>query len=309
MKCLITGGAGSIGSNLAAFLLDEGHSVRVLDNLSTGKKENLDDVIDRIEFMEDSFLDKDACARATDGVDVVFHQGAIPSVPRSIQDPAATSEANIGGTLNMLLAARDAGVKRMVMASSSSVYGDTPTLPKVETMPTAPRSIYAASKLTCEHYASVFSRVFGLETVCLRYFNIFGPKQDPESTYAAVIPKFIRCIADDVPPPVHGDGKQTRDFTYIENVVKANLQAATSDRIPADGLACNIACGDRFSLLDLIGEINEILGKKVEPEFTDPRPGDVRDSLADISLAAEKLGYDPKVKFREGLEKTVEFFL
>jgi len=308
MQCLITGGAGFIGSNLAGYLLREGHGVRILDNLSTGKRENLAELEKDIEFIEDTFLDPGVCARAVKGVEVVFHQGAIPSVPRSIQAPAATNEANVTGTLNMLVAARDAGARRMVMASSSSVYGDTPTLPKVETMSTAPKSIYAASKLIGEHYAAVFSRIFGLETICLRYFNIFGPKQDPASQYAAVIPKFIKCIAKEESPPVHGDGGQTRDFTFIENVVKANLQAATAAGIPEEGLVCNIACGERYSLLDLVENINSILGKNVEPAFTEPRQGDVRDSLADISRAREYLGYEPEVKFREGLEKTVEFF-
>lgn len=309
MKCLVTGGAGFIGSNLSAYLVENGHEVKILDNLYTGNKENLSEIINDVEFIEDTFLNPEACARAVKGVEAVFHQGAIPSVPRSIANPVATNEANVSGTLNMMIAARDAGVRRFVCASSSSVYGDTPTLPKVETMATAPKSIYAASKLICEHYAHVFSKIFKLETVCLRYFNVFGPKQDPASQYAAVIPKFIKMINAGENPTVHGDGLQTRDFSYIENVIQANVLAGTVDGIPENGLICNIACGERFSLLDLIDNICDILGKKVEPVFEDSRPGDVKDSLADISVAKKVLGYDPKVNFRQGLEKTAPFYL
>lgn len=308
MKCLVTGGAGFIGSNLAEYLLRNGHSVRVLDNLFSGKKENLAGIINDIEFIEDTFLNPEVCAKVCAGVEVVFHQGAIPSVPRSIANPSATNEANVTGSLNMMLASRDAGVRRYICASSSSVYGDTPTLPKVESMPTAPKSIYAASKLITEHYAQVFSKIFKLETVCLRYFNVFGPKQDPTSQYAAVIPKFIKMINAGQSPTVHGDGMQTRDFTYIDNVISANVLAATSEKIPEQGLVCNVACGERFSLLDLINEICDILGKKVEPIFEPSRPGDVKDSLADISVAREILGFEPLVSFRQGLEKTVPFF-
>lgn len=300
---LVTGGAGFIGSHLVERLVAEGQPVRVIDNFFTGKRRNLEPFAGRCEVVEGSLLDESMLRRAMQDVEYVLHQAAIPSVPRSIANPSATNEANVTGTLNVLLAARDAGVKRVVMASSSSVYGDSPTLPKVESMPTNPKSIYAAGKLIGEHYARVFHNVFDLSVMCLRYFNVFGPRQDPHSEYAAVIPKFIKMIRAGVSPTVHGDGLQTRDFTYIDNVVDANLQAARAPRTP-DGLVCNIACGERVSILDLISLINAILGADVKPEFVESRAGDVKHSLADIGLAHETFGYAPRVSLEEGLRRT-----
>jgi nucleoside-diphosphate-sugar epimerase len=303
---LVTGGAGFIGSHLVEHLLNRGESVRVLDDFSTGKRENLAPFQGRFEMIEGSLTEPETVARAMAGVNHVLHQAAIPSVPRSIANPLATNNANVTGTLNVLVAARDAGVRRLVMASSSSVYGDSPTLPKKEDMPANPKSIYAASKLIGEHYARVFSTVFGLSVVCLRYFNVFGPRQDPDSEYAAVIPKFIRLIHQGESPPAHGDGMQTRDFTYIDNVALANIQAATADALPPF-LVCNIACGQRVSIIELIQRINRILGKSVQPSLTDARAGDVKHSLADISLAKESFGYKPLITLDQGLEKTIAY--
>jgi len=300
---LITGGAGFIGSHLVERLVGEGQPVRVIDNFFTGNRKNLEPFEGRYELVEASLLDEAALSRAMQGVEYVLHQAAIPSVPRSIANPKATNEANVSGTLNVLVAARDAGVKRVVMASSSSVYGDSPTLPKVETMPTNPKSIYAASKLIGEQYARVFHNVFNLSVVCLRYFNVFGPRQDPDSEYAAVIPKFIRMIRAGVSPTVHGDGLQTRDFTYIDNVVDANFKAAQAPRAP-DGLVCNIACGERVSIIDLIDRINSIMGTDIKPEFTENRAGDVKHSLADITVARDTFGYSPSITLEEGLKRT-----
>lgn len=302
---LITGGAGFIGSNLVEYLIGKGESVRVLDDFSTGREENLAPFAGKFELVRGSLLDESAVAAAVAGCDYVLHQGAIPSVPRSIAAPQATNDANVRGTLNVQIAARDAGVKRLVMASSSSVYGDSPTLPKVETMPTNPKSIYAASKLIGEHYARVFGDVFGLSVVCLRYFNVFGPRQDPHSEYAAVIPKFIRMIQRGESPTVHGDGGQTRDFTYIDNVIQANINAATAPGLTGATII-NIACGDRISILDLVAAINRILGTNVQPTFSPSRAGDVKHSLADINLAAEKIGYKPEVDLEEGLRRTIK---
>ena len=302
---LITGGAGFIGSNLVEYLINTGEAVRVLDDFSTGREENLEPFAGKFELVRGSLLDEATVAVAVKGCDYVLHQGAIPSVPRSIAAPQATNDANVRGTLNVQIAARDAGIKRLVMASSSSVYGDSPTLPKVETMPTNPKSIYAASKLIGEHYARVFGDVFGLSVVCLRYFNVFGPRQDPHSEYAAVIPKFIRMIQRGESPTVHGDGGQTRDFTYIDNVVQANVKAATAPGLTGATII-NIACGDRISILDLVDAINRILGTNVQPTFTPNRAGDVKHSLADISLAADKIGYKPEVDLDEGLRRTID---
>lgn len=300
---LITGGAGFIGSHLVERLVSEGQPVRVIDNFFTGNRKNLEPFEGRYELVEGSLLDEAVLNRAMQGVEYVLHQAAIPSVPRSIANPKATNEANVSGTLNVLVAARDAGVKRVVMASSSSVYGDSPTLPKVETMATNPKSIYAASKLIGEQYARVFHNVFDLSVVCLRYFNVFGPRQDPDSEYAAVIPKFIRMIRAGVSPTVHGDGLQTRDFTYIDNVVDANFKAARAPGVP-QGLVCNIACGERVSIIDLIDRINSIMGTDVKPEFTENRAGDVKHSLADITVARDTFGYAPSITLEEGLRRT-----
>jgi len=308
---LVTGGGGFIGSHITERLLSEGHEVRVLDNFSTGRRENLGfangGTRGRLEVIEGDITDEATVRRAMEGVEHVFHQAAIPSVPRSVADPAASNHANVTGTLLLLLAARDAGVKRFVYASSSSVYGESPTLPKVETMPPEPLSPYAISKLAAEQYARAFHRLYGLPTIGLRYFNIFGPRQDPGSEYAAVIPKFITAIAAGRRPVIFGDGEQTRDFTYISNAVDANLRARDSGEA-AFGRSFNVACGDRASLLDLVAQINRIQGTRIQPEHAAPRPGDVRHSLADITAAGASLGYQPAVGFAEGLARTVAWF-
>ncbi len=306
IRYLVTGGAGFIGSHIAETLLKQGESVRVFDNLATGRSSNLEPLqglAGHFEFVQGDLRDSNAVRAAVEGVEVVFHQGALASVPRSIAEPVISLETNIIGTQNVLLAARDAGVRRVVYASSSSVYGDTPVLPKHEEMPTAPMSPYAVQKLTGELLCGVFTRIYGLETVALRYFNVFGPRQDPTSEYAAVIPRFLTALLEKRRPIVFGDGEQTRDFTYIENVVQANLLAATSP--VAVGAAMNIGCGERISLNAVLQTAGELLGTHVHAEYRDPRPGDVRDSLADISRARRLLDYRPKVTFREGLAGTL----
>jgi nucleoside-diphosphate-sugar epimerase len=311
MRYLVTGGAGFIGSNLTRALLSAGHRVRVLDNFLTGKRENLaglaHDHGGAFELQEGDIRDLPAARRAVEGADYVLHQGALPSVPRSVADPVLSNEINVAGTVNVLVAARDAAVRRVVFAASSSAYGDTPELPKRESMTPNPKSPYAAQKLAGEHYMRIFHEVYGLETVSLRYFNVFGPRQDPQSTYAAVIPRFITCVLRGEPPTVYGDGLQTRDFTYIDNVVQANLAACSAPKGACGGVY-NIACGERVSLLDILGIVQGLAGKRVEPKFEPSRPGDVRDSLADISRALDVLGYDPKVAFRDGLSRTFEWF-
>jgi nucleoside-diphosphate-sugar epimerase len=242
-----------------------------------------------------------------EGVEYVLHQGALPSVPRSVADPVLSNEINVAGTVNVLVAARDAGVRRVVFAASSSAYGDTPELPKRESMTPNPKSPYAAQKLAGEHYMRIFHEVYGLETVSLRYFNVFGPRQDPKSMYAAVIPRFITCVMKGEPPTVYGDGRQTRDFTYIDNVIQANLAACEAPKAACGGVF-NIACGERVSLLDILEIVYSLAGKRVDPVFEPSRPGDVRDSLAEISRARQVVGYDPKVAFRDGLEKTFDWF-
>ena len=303
---LVTGGAGFIGSNIVVELLQRGERVRVLDNFSTGRRKNLSDVLDNLELIEGDLRDLDTCRRAVRGVDYVLHQGAVPSVQRSIDDPITSNDANIKGTLNLLIAARDADVRRLVYASSSSIYGDSPTLPKQENMPLRPKSPYAVSKLAAEHYCRIFTSVFGLETVSLRYFNVFGPRQDPTSHYAAVVPLFIKAMLAGKPPTIYGDGLQSRDFTYVGNNVHANLLAAMAEDVA--GQVFNVACGQRYTLLELVATLNEILGMHIEPLFAPPRPGDVKHSLADISRAQAKLGYTVKVDFRAGLEKTVAWY-
>ena len=303
---LVTGGAGFIGSHLVDALLERGHTVRVMDNLVTGRRENLAHVLDKIEFFEDSITDLDAVRRAMDGVDYVLHQAAIPSVPRSVADPIASNDSNVTGTLNVLLAARDAGVKRVVYAASSSAYGDVESEYKAEDMTPRPLSPYAVSKLAGEYYCQVFHHVYGLETVALRYFNVFGPRQDPTSQYAAVIPIFITALMEGRPPTVHGDGLQTRDFTYVANVVEANLLACHAEGV--SGEVFNIACGQKYSILELVDVLNELMGSRIEPVHTPPRPGDIRHSRADISKARRMLGYRPTVDFREGLSRTIEWY-
>ena len=303
---LVTGGAGFIGSHLASALIARGDRVRVLDNLSTGKRENLADLADAIDFVEADFRDAAACARACDGIDVVFHEGALPSVPKSVDNPPASHEANVNGTFNVLLAARDAGVKRVVYAASSSAYGDTPTLPKTEDMLPTPLSPYAVQKLMGEYYCKVFYDCWGLETLSLRYFNVFGSRQDPASQYAAAIPAFVTAILKDEPPTIYGDGEQTRDFTHIDNVVHANLLAA--DAAETHGEVINIACGERVSINQIIAQINRLLGKSVTPNYVEPRAGDVKHSLADIGLARKVIGFEAKIDFDEGLKLAIEWY-
>jgi UDP-glucose 4-epimerase len=310
-RYLVTGGAGFIGSHLAEWLLREGHEVRVLDDLSTGKIENVEflrtsRLPGRLVWMEGDIRSEEACKAACEGVECVFHQAALASVPRSIANPAATMSVNVVGTVTLMKAAREAGVRRLVQASSSSVYGDTPTLPKVEEMPRSPLSPYAASKAACEDAAVVFSHAMGLETVSLRYFNVFGPRQDPTSQYAAVIPLFITSLIRRKRPTVYGDGHQSRDFTYIDNVVQANW--AASQRGPGRGEAVNVACGERYSLLELLGALGEALGVEPDPVFEPARPGDVKHSQAGIERSRALWGFEPKIGFRDGMARTVEFF-
>ena len=305
-KFLVTGGAGFIGSNICSRLVSQGCFVRVIDNLLTGKKSNLADIIDSIDFIEADMGNEDAARSAMKNIDVVLHQGALPSVPRSVDDPAATHRHCVDATFTLLLAARDAGIKRFVYAASSSAYGDTPTLPKIESMPADPLSPYAAAKLVGEYYASVFYKVFGLQTISLRYFNVFGPHQDPTSQYAAAIPAFVTAILKDQPPTIYGDGQQSRDFTYVDNVVEANLLAARAKHTA--GEVVNIACGQAVTVNEIIDMINEIVGKSVKPTYTDPRPGDVKHSLADISLAENLIGYKPAVSFKQGLDLAIDWY-
>jgi len=305
-RFLVTGGAGFIGSNIAAKLVSQGCFVRVIDNLLTGKKNNLTDIIDKIEFIEADMGDEEIARPAMKNIDVVLHHGALPSVPRSVDDPAETHRHCLDATFTLLLAARDAGIKRFVYASSSSAYGDTPTLPKVETMPPRPLSPYAVGKLAGEYYCSVFYEVFSLETISLRYFNVFGPHQDPTSQYAAAIPAFVTAILKDKPPTVFGDGLQTRDFTYVDNVVEANLLAATAEHTA--GQVLNIACGKAVTVNETIDVINELLGKNIKPLYTDPRPGDIKHSLADITLAKNLIGYEPTVQFKDGLKLAIDWY-
>jgi UDP-glucose 4-epimerase len=303
---LVTGGAGFIGSHIAERLVREGCHVRVLDDFSSGREANLDSFRSRVELIRGDIRDVQLVNDATKGVDVVFHEAALGSVPRSVADPVTTHEVNITGTLNVLLAAREAGVKRVVYASSSSIYGETPVLPKQEDMAPQPLSPYALSKLVGEHYSSVFKHVYGFEIVSLRYFNIFGPRQDPESQYAAVIPRFITALLEGKPPVVYGDGHQSRDFTHVDNVVNANLLASEADGVA--GRAFNVACGGRYTLLDLLARLKEIIGGDIEPIHEAGRAGDVRDSQASIEAAQRLLGYEVAVDFEEGLRTTVDWY-
>jgi UDP-glucose 4-epimerase len=300
---LVTGGAGFIGSNLVRALLERRRTIRVLDNLATGQTGNLADLADEVELVQADLRDAEAVRRALQHVEVVLHQAALPSVARSIADPQATHDVNATATLRLLVIAREAGVQRFVYASSSSVYGDTPVLPKSEDLPTSPLSPYAVSKLAGEQYCRVFARLYGLETVCLRYFNVFGPRQDPTSEYAAVVPKFIQAMARGEQPLVHGDGTQSRDFTYVANVVNANLLAAEAPNV--SGEVFNIACGRRVTLLDLVATLNGILRTSLEPVFGPSRPGDVKHSQADITRAERLLGYTPATHFEDGLAEAV----
>lgn len=304
---LVTGGAGFIGSHIAAALLASGARVRVLDDLSTGHRENLDEIGGDVEFIEGSVADEQLLKRAFENVEVIFHEAAIPSVPRSVEAPRNTHVASVDGTFSVLLAARDAGVKRVVYAASSSAYGDQPTLPKSEEMSPQPLSPYAVAKLVGEYYCQVFTRVYGLETVSLRYFNVFGPRQDPGSQYSGVVSRFISALSTGERPVIFGDGEQSRDFTYIDNVVAANLSAASAPK--AAGKVINVANGQRVTLNELLGELKELTGKTdVTAEYRDPRVGDVRHSLADITMARELLGYESKVNLREGLKRTLDWW-
>jgi UDP-glucose 4-epimerase len=305
-KYLVTGGCGFIGSNIAEYLVAQGDEVRILDNLTTGKRENIAAFAQHVEFIEGSLLDKAVVEKAVRGVDYVLHQAALPSVPRSIEDPETSNRVNVEGTVILLRACTQAGVKRVVYAASSSAYGDQPTLVKSENLLPRPKSPYAVSKLAGEYYMQAFSACYGLETVSLRYFNVFGPRQDPTSQYSAVIPKFITAMLRGQRPTIYGDGTQTRDFTFVLNNVLANIAAAEAPGV--SGRVFNIACGTSYSLLDLVSEINAILGTSIEPEFAPPRAGDVRHSLADISSAQEALGYKVVVDFREGLRRTIEWY-
>jgi len=303
---LVTGGAGFIGSHLVEFLLAQGGEVRILDDFSTGRRENISPFLDKIVLFEGDLCEEDLVAEATRGVDAVFHEGAIPSVARSVEEPLASNRANAEGTLNLLIASQKAKVKRLVYASSSAVYGSAGPLPRTEDLPPAPISPYAVSKLAGEYYCRVWSELFGLETVILRYFNIFGPRQNPETQYAAVIPKFISAVLNSRVPTIYGDGEQSRDFTYVENVVLANwLAIQTPSGI---GEVFNVACGKRTTVNQLAGLINEIAGTNIQPVHTEPRPGDVRHSYADITRARKGLGYEPRTRLKKGLRGTIEYF-
>lgn len=307
-RVLVTGGAGFIGSHLVEALAAKGYAVRVLDDLSTGRASNLDAVRDRIEFVEASASDFSACERAARGVAYVFHEAAIPSVPRSVAEPLQSHESGPTATLNVLEAARRAGVRRVMFAASSSAYGETETLPKVETIVPDPLSPYAAGKLAGEHYVRVYARTMGLDGVSLRYFNVFGPRQDPSSPYSGVISLFLKAMSRGERPRIYGDGLQTRDFTYVDDIVRANLLAMRREE-PLGGAALNVGGGRRVSLLDLVAALNAILGTDLEPELLPPRAGDVRDSLAGLDLVAKELGYKPSVDFAEGLRRTAASFV
>ncbi|MCP4706199.1 MAG: SDR family oxidoreductase [candidate division Zixibacteria bacterium] len=307
MKYLVTGGAGFIGSNIAHELIKRGEQVRIIDNFSTGLKSNIIDIWDSIELIDGDIRDFWTMRDATEGVDYVLHQAALPSVPRSISNPLTSNSVNIDGTLNVLESSRQANVRRVVMASSSSVYGDTPVLPKHEEMKRNPLSPYAVTKMTNEEYARVYYELYGLETVCMRYFNIFGPRQDPNSQYSAVIPLFIMALNSGTSPTVFGNGEQSRDFTYIDNTVSANLLALTAEAAP--GKAYNVACGGQFTLNTLLDELRDILGVDTKAKYDPPRQGDILHSFADISKAENDLNYEVLVSFKDGLKKTVNWFL
>uniref|UniRef100_A0A832G7B4 SDR family oxidoreductase n=1 Tax=Ignavibacterium album TaxID=591197 RepID=A0A832G7B4_9BACT len=307
MKFLVTGGAGFIGSNIVEELIKRGYSVRVLDNFATGKRENLQPFEKDIEIIEGDIRSYHTVNQAVRGIDIILHQAALPSVPRSINDPITTNDVNVLGTLNVLDAAKEHKVKRIVFASSSSVYGDNPEMPKHERMMPNPLSPYAVSKLAGEKYCQVFGRLYNIETVVLRYFNVFGPRQDPNSQYSAVIPKFIKLMTNNQQPTIYGDGTQSRDFTFVSNVVEGNILAATKDI--ETGLVMNCACHGQITLNELVAELNKLLGKNLEPKYSDSKPGDIKHSFASIDLIGQKLNYKPLVDFKEGLKRTVEYYL
>ncbi|MBU4311294.1 MAG: SDR family oxidoreductase [Candidatus Omnitrophica bacterium] len=306
MHFLVTGGAGFIGSHIVDALVKNGDKVAVIDDFSSGLRENLQAVMDKIEFVEGDIRDKALVGKIMQGVDYCLHQAALRSVPKSLGNPALYNDVNINGTLNILTAAKEAKVKRVVFASSSSIYGETDRLPEKENFLPLLISPYALTKLAGEYYCRIFSEIYGLETASLRYFNVFGPRQSLENQYAVVIPKFITCMLRDESPPVHGDGKQTRDFTYVENVVQANIKAATAPGIKCEVL--NIACGNAYTVLDIVKYVNKILKKDIKPKLGPVRPGDVKHTLADIAKAKKLIKFDPKVGFEQGLIKTVEYF-
>ena len=304
---LVTGGAGFIGSHIASALAADGARVRILDDLSTGHRENIDEIGGDIDFINGSVADEELLNKALEGVELIFHEAAIPSVPRSVEEPRQTHIASVDGTFSLLCAARDQGVRRVVYAASSSAYGDQPTLPKSEQMLPDPLSPYAVAKLVGEYYCQVFTRVYGLETVSLRYFNVFGPRQDPGSQYSGVVSRFISTLLSDERPVIYGDGEQSRDFTYIDNVVFANLNAASAE--DAAGKVINVANGERITLNQLLAELKELTGKQdVTAEYLEPRVGDVRHSLADITMARELLKYESQVDLREGLQRTIDWW-
>jgi len=307
-KYLVTGGGGFIGCNLVRFLLGKRHEVVVLDDFSTGKRANLAEVADRIELIADDVRDRRATDRAVTGCKAIFHEAALGSVPRSVDDPVTTHDVNVNGTITLLESARSAGVRRVIFAASSSAYGDQDESPKHERMVPAPISPYAASKVACEAYMRGYAAVYGTETLCLRYFNVFGPHQDPRGAYAAVIPAFVSRLLRNESPIVYGDGEQSRDFCYIDNVCEANWLAANAPARVCDGRAMNIACNRRVSLNEILGQLASVLGTEIPATYEPPRAGDVKHSLADISLARKTIGYEPKVFFQEGLAKAIDWY-
>lgn len=307
-KCLVTGGAGFIGSNIVDALVSRGDQVRILDDLSTGKIENLADVRDKVELIQADLRDTAAVRKAVEGVDYVFHLAALRAVLRSVDNPLETNDVNVTGTLNLLIAAREAKVKRVISTSSSSIYGDNEEYPITENARPNPLSPYAASKIMGEYYCNIFTQLYGLETVSLRYFNVFGPRQNPESVYSAVIPIFIDCLLKGKSPEIHWDGKQSRDFSFVDNVVHGNLRAAEAKGVAGESF--NIACHEEFSVLDIFNNLKDILKiKDIEPTFKPKRAGDVRRTFADISKAQKMLDFKVQTRFRDGLEKTVKWFL
>jgi len=307
-KYLVTGGAGFIGCNLVRFILGKGHQVTVVDNFATGKRENLTDVLGEIEFIEGDIRCRETMDHAVAGSAAVFHEAALGSVPRSVEDPATSHDANVNGTVTLLEAARAAGVKRIIFAASSSAYGDQKESPKHEGMVPMPISPYAASKVACEGYMRAYAAVYGMETLNLRYFNVFGPYQDPEGAYAAVIPAFVGHLLRGQRPVVYGDGEQSRDFCYIENVCEANWLAANAPAKACDGAAINIACNRATTLNQILQQLRDLLGRDVEADYTDERPGDVKHSLADVTLAKKTIGYEPKIYFEQGLAKAIDWY-
>lgn len=308
MKYLITGGAGFIGSNLARFILSKGHEVVVLDNFSTGKQENLKEILDKITLIEGDIRDQKTVDYAVQDVSAIFHEAALASVPASVADPVTAHDVNVNGTLNVLEAARSSGIKRIVFAASSAAYGDDPRSPKWETMCPVPISPYAANKVACECYMQAYAAAYGMETVCLRYFNVFGPHQDPFGAYAAVIPAFVSNILRGQRPQVFGDGEQTRDFCYIENVCQANWLASQASAEQCNGVPLNIACGEAVSLNQILEKLKSLMKSEIQADYLPPRVGDIKHSLADVSLAKKQIGYEPLVFCDEGLEKAIHWY-